>query len=178
MKVRDPTFLFYIFVLLYVLHVMSENKRKVVQKPRIGHEAFTKSMWEKIGIGNSKAVSAPVNPGTKLKKTTECGKQVDPFYQSALDSCLATSHVSAQSQTPLVINGSCMHALSEWNSGHGFTLQWKKRKEWVRWFFRCRLGRRCWRLEIDNRQATQPLAGEARNNRVSPSPHQKLNILH
>ena len=29
-KDRDPTFLFYIFVLLYVLHVISENKRKII----------------------------------------------------------------------------------------------------------------------------------------------------
>ena len=63
---------------------------KVVQNPDvkevwIGQEAFTKSMLEKFGIESSKPVSTPVNSGTKLKRTTKGGEQVDPvYYQSAV----------------------------------------------------------------------------------------------
>lgn len=63
---------------------------KVVQNPDvkevwIGQEAFTKSMLEKFGMESSKPVSTPVNSGTKLKRTTKGGEQVDPvYYQSAV----------------------------------------------------------------------------------------------
>lgn len=51
----------------------------------IGQEAFTKSMLEKFGMESSKPVSTPVNSGTKLKRTTKGGEQVDPvYYESAV----------------------------------------------------------------------------------------------
>ncbi len=58
----------------------------------IGQPAYTQAVIKKFGLENSKPVSTPVNPGTKLLKASDESETVDEtLYQSAVGSLLYLS---------------------------------------------------------------------------------------
>ena len=58
----------------------------------IGQPAYVESILKKFGMNNSKPVSTPIDPNTKLTKTTDDEQSIDQqLYQSAIGSLLYLS---------------------------------------------------------------------------------------
>ena len=58
----------------------------------IGQPAYVESILKKFGMNNSKLVSTPIDPNTKLTKTTDHEQSIDQqLYQSAIGSLLYLS---------------------------------------------------------------------------------------
>ena len=65
----------------------------------IGQPAYVESILKKFGMNNSKLVSTPIDPNTKLTKTTDDEQNIDQqLYQSAIGSLLYFFYLVEQDQ--------------------------------------------------------------------------------